>query len=58
MGLGIVENKMETTIIYWGSMGIMESKKETTIVGYDGMKRDACNPHEWFRVQEFRILGF
>ena len=31
--LGIImENKMETTIVYRGSIGIMEKKMETTIV--------------------------
>ena len=30
--MGIMEKKMETTIIYWGNMGIMEKKMETTIV--------------------------
>ena len=28
----IMENKMETTIVYWGYIGIMEKKMETTIV--------------------------
>ena len=28
---GIVENKMETTLGYWGYVGIMEKKMETTI---------------------------
>ena len=27
--IGIMENKMETTIVYWGYMGIMEKKMET-----------------------------
>ena len=27
-----MENKMETTIVYWGNIGIMEKKMETTIV--------------------------
>ena len=30
--LGIMENKMETTIVYWGYSGIMEKKMEATIV--------------------------
>ena len=29
---GIVENRMETTIVYRGHMGIMENKKEASIV--------------------------
>ena len=29
---GIMEKKMETTIIYWGYIGIMEKKMETTII--------------------------
>ena len=28
----IMENKMETTTVYWGYIGIMENKMETTIV--------------------------
>ena len=37
--IGIMENKMETTIIHWGYIGIMENKMETTIVcwGYTGI---------------------
>ena len=31
--LGILEKKMETTIVYRGCIGIMEKKIETTIVG-------------------------
>ena len=29
---GIMENQMETTIVYWGFIGIMEKKMEATIV--------------------------
>ena len=29
---GIMENQMETTIVYWGNIGIMENQMETTIV--------------------------
>ena len=29
--LGIMEEKMETTIVYWGYMGTMEKKMEATI---------------------------
>ena len=31
----IMENKMDTTIVYWGYIGIMEKKMETTI--YNGI---------------------
>ena len=34
--MGIMENKMETTIVYWGNIEIMEKKMETTI-GYHGL---------------------
>ena len=36
---GIIENKMETTVVYWGYIGRMEKKMETTIVywGYIGI---------------------
>ena len=30
--IGIVEKKMETTIVYWGYIRIMEKKLEATIV--------------------------
>ena len=30
--IGIMEKKMETTIVYWGYIGIMEKKMETTIL--------------------------
>ena len=30
--IGIMEKKMETTIIYWGYIGIMEKNMETTII--------------------------
>ena len=37
--IGIMEKKMETTIVCWGYIGIMEKKMETTIVywGYIGI---------------------
>ena len=30
-----MEKKMETTVVYWGSIGIMEKTMETTIYGYN-----------------------
>ena len=30
--MGIMEKKVETTIVYWGNIGIMEKKMETTRV--------------------------
>ena len=37
--MGLMENTMKTTIVYWGYIGIMEKKMETTIVywGYIGI---------------------
>ena len=37
--IGVMENRMETTIVYWGYIRIMENKMETTIVywGYIGI---------------------
>ena len=37
--IGIMEKKVETTIVYWGDIGILEKKMETTIVyrGYIGI---------------------
>ena len=29
--MGIMEKKMETTMVYWGNMGIMENQMENTI---------------------------
>ena len=37
-GPGILENQMETTIVYWGYIGIMEKKMETTIAFIWGSK--------------------
>ena len=31
--IGIMENKMETTIVHWGYIGIMKKKRETTMMG-------------------------
>ena len=31
INMGIMEKKMETTIVYWGYIGITEKKMETTI---------------------------
>ena len=31
--IGIMEKKMETTVVYWGNIGIMENKMEATILG-------------------------
>ena len=31
--IGIIEKKMETTVVYWGNIGIMENKMEATILG-------------------------
>ena len=28
--IGMIENKMETTIVYWGYVGMMENETETT----------------------------
>ena len=30
--IGIMEKKMETTIVYWGYIGIMENKMETIVM--------------------------
>ena len=37
--IGIMEKKMETTVVYWGCIGIMAKKMETTIIywGYFGI---------------------
>ena len=31
---GIMENQMESTVVYWGFLGIMEKKIEATIGAY------------------------
>ena len=36
--MGIMEKKMETTIVYRGYIGIMESKMETTIYNTKGFR--------------------
>ena len=30
--IGMMEKKMEVTVVYWGYIGIMEKKMETTII--------------------------
>ena len=30
--IGVMEKKMETTIVYWGCIGIMENQMETTVL--------------------------
>ena len=35
--IGIMEKKMETTIVYWNYIGITEKKMETTIVTWNHM---------------------
>ena len=37
--MGIMENKMETTMVYWGNIGIMENQMETTIGDIVGIIR-------------------
>ena len=29
--IGIMENEMETTVVFWGNIGITEKKMETTL---------------------------
>ena len=36
--LGIMENIMETTIVYWSFIRVMEKKKETAMRGYVGFR--------------------
>ena len=36
--MGMMEKKMETTIVYWGYIGIMGKNMETTIMGYIGVR--------------------
>ena len=31
--MGKMENKLETTIAYWGNIGIMEKNMETNVAG-------------------------
>ena len=32
--IGIMEKKIETSIVYWGYIGIMENKMETTMIEF------------------------
>ena len=50
--IGIMEKKMETTVVYWGNIGRMENKMETTMAPRDSGKEErfiqflvACNQH-------------
>ena len=36
--IGIMEKKMETTVVYWVYIGIMEKKMEATIMGRPGFR--------------------
>ena len=29
--IGIIQNRMETTVVFWGNIGLMEKKIETTL---------------------------
>ena len=40
--MGIMEKKMETTIVYLGNIGIMENEMEATIIGYIGWLSKLC----------------
>ena len=58
--MGIMEKKMETTIVYWGYIGIMENKMETTIMGYTGFRvypRSRPSPIWGFPLIRGTILG-
>ena len=39
--MGMIENKMETTIVYWGNMGIMEFSRsfKNSCYSFDGVRR-------------------
>ena len=59
--IGIMENKMETTIVCWGCMRIMENEMETTIVywgsiGIMEIKMESGNVA--YRTQGFRRSTF
>ena len=63
--IGVMEKKMETTVVYWGYIGIMEKNMETTIVywGYIGkvhcllMFAHSCIPvtYDMFEVHGARM---
>ena len=42
---GIVENKMQTVILYWGYLGIMENKMPTIISHWEKRMYSAANLH-------------
>ena len=44
--MGIMQKKMDTTIVYWAYMGIMEKKMETTIMGNIGFRTTS----RWLRT--------
>ena len=50
--MGIMEKKMETTIVHGGYIGIMEKKMEATIVygGYMGIMEKKMEATKGFRV--------
>ena len=42
--IGIMERKMETTIVYWACIGIMEKNMETTI-SYSILAKEILGAH-------------
>ena len=51
-----MENKMETTTVYWGYIGIMENKMETTIV-YWGSMQGLCSKKAASIPSERQVMG-
>ena len=55
----IMEEKMETTIVYWGYIGIMEKKMEASVVywGYRDNGKENGNYHNGL-CRDYRVHFF
>ena len=55
----MMENQIETTIVYWGNIGILENRMETTIVywGYIGIMEKRMETPILYRDYVEVILG-
>ena len=50
--VGIMEERMETTIVYWGFVGIMENQMETTIVYWGYMGDNGKEKGNYYRLAD------
>ena len=56
--MGMMEKKMETTIVYWGNLGIMERKMEITTVCWGNLGIVEKKMETTIMGFGIRLLGF